>query len=132
MKNRCQGNYILVVDDDLDARELMCRLMDGCGLEVREASNGSEAIQQIELGQPVMLVLDLMMPGVNGFDVIRWLDSHEMRDLPVIVHSAMADGLPKSQVQVVGRVRKGDVDLSALMGLFNQILKPVSLLAPGV
>lgn len=81
---------ILVVDDEEDVQILVCRILRDLGYDVDTASDGAEAIQRIAAGRPDLLVLDLMMPGVDGWGVLARL--REARDpLPVVVLTARTD-----------------------------------------
>jgi two-component system OmpR family response regulator len=62
---------VLIVDDDRDIRGILAFTMDDAGYEVREAADGAEAIAAMEKRAPDCLVLDLMMPGIDGFGVLR-------------------------------------------------------------
>ena len=66
---------VLVVDDMADTRRLMRRLLERDGIRVVEAKSGEEAIEAIRRNRPDLVVLDLRMPGLSGFDVARWLRS---------------------------------------------------------
>jgi signal transduction histidine kinase/CheY-like chemotaxis protein len=77
---------ILVVDDDPDARQVLRNMLDRLGYTVIEAPNGSMALALIPEIRPHLVLLDLMMPGMDGFEVLEHL--HEMpaaADLPVVV-----------------------------------------------
>lgn len=62
---------ILVVDDMVETRRLMRRLLERGGFRVIEAASGEEALRSIESGRPELVVLDLRLPGMSGFDVAR-------------------------------------------------------------
>jgi CheY-like chemotaxis protein len=77
---------VLVVDDDEALRRLVVETLVRDGSELREAASGTEALAMIAARQPDVLVLDLKMPGLDGFGVLdRLLESPETRDLPVVV-----------------------------------------------
>jgi DNA-binding response OmpR family regulator len=80
---------ILVIDDDPDVRTL-CRLNLGwAGHEVLEAGGGQEALDMVAADIPDALVLDIMMPVVDGLDVLRNVRSDPAtREIPVVVISA--------------------------------------------
>lgn len=80
---------ILVVEDNDQMRETIKALINVGQIEVREASNGIEAIDLIGYSIPDLILLDLMMPRMNGFEVIDKLQSNsDWKDIPVIVISA--------------------------------------------
>jgi CheY-like chemotaxis protein len=62
---------ILVVDDMMETRRLMRRILERGGFRVVEAATGEEALRSIESGPPALVVLDLRLPGMSGFDVAR-------------------------------------------------------------
>jgi signal transduction histidine kinase/CheY-like chemotaxis protein len=77
---------VLVVDDDEVLRRLVVETLVRDGSELREAANGAEALAMIAARQPDVLVLDLHMPGLDGFGVLdRLLERPETRHLPVVV-----------------------------------------------
>ena len=61
---------ILVIDDDLYIRELVGTLLQGEGFSVVEAGNGREALQKLGESKVDLCVLDLMMPGMDGFEFL--------------------------------------------------------------
>lgn len=62
---------VLIVDDEPDIRGVLAFTLEDAGYSVREAGDGAEAIAALEDHAPDVLVLDLMMPGVDGFGVLR-------------------------------------------------------------
>ena len=80
---------VLIVEDDADARKLMRRLFEKEGWNVAEAENGSVALAAIESSPPSLVLLDLMMPVMDGFEFIEQLRKRSTgRDIPVVVHTA--------------------------------------------
>ncbi len=80
---------ILVVEDDTIARELLRRTLEKEGWLVREAANGRAALEAVSQQQPDLILLDLMMPEVDGFQVVSMLRMHPTwRTIPVIVVTA--------------------------------------------
>ncbi len=83
---------VLVVDDDEDLRILARKALMHAGHTVLEAGGGEEGLKLIELQKPDLLLLDLIMPGMDGFEVLRQLRARETgRPLPVIVLTALGD-----------------------------------------
>lgn len=83
------SNPVLVVDDDADVRELFRRTLARDNMSVVEAANGAEALQQLRGQKPSVILLDLMMPVMDGFEFIAEFNCHpEWRDIPVIVITA--------------------------------------------
>ena len=72
---------VLVVDDMADTRRLMRRVLERARFRVAEAATGEEAIEAITRERPDLVVLDLRLPGISGFDVARWVRSQPDPDL---------------------------------------------------
>ena len=80
---------VLVVDDDAAVRRLVFETLHGDGIDLREAPDGESALAAIAADKPDALILDLKMPGLDGFDVLERLqESAETKLLPVIVLTA--------------------------------------------
>lgn len=80
---------ILVVDDEPTVRSLVAAALTGEGYEIREAADGKEALESIAAGRPDAVVLDLLMPNIDGFGVLQHLhETPGLRDLPVLVLTA--------------------------------------------
>ena len=62
---------VLIVDDDPDVRAMLSFTLAGHGFVVREARDGGEALHELEQRAPDVMVLDLMMPGVDGYGVLE-------------------------------------------------------------
>jgi CheY-like chemotaxis protein len=80
---------VLVVDDDADTRDLLRRALEHEGITVREAANGHDALARVTERRPGLVLLDLMMPVMDGFECLRQLREAETDDhVPVIVLTA--------------------------------------------
>ena len=98
---------VLVVDDDAATRALFRRALVREGWTVREASDGERALAQIATRRPGLIVLDLMMPNLDGFETLRTIRSHpDLSDLPVII--ATSKELSRSELAWL-RAHAGDV-----------------------
>jgi FixJ family two-component response regulator len=73
-----------IVDDDSSVRKALTRLMRSAGLDVATFASGAEFLEFVQTGEPDCVVLDLHMPGINGFDVLAELAAAGS-PLPVIV-----------------------------------------------
>lgn len=81
--------YVLLIDDDLDARKLMCNMLEKHGWQVDEAENGREGLECLRNTIPAIILLDLIMPEMNGFEFIIEFNQHpEWKDIPVIILTA--------------------------------------------
>ena len=90
---------ILIVDDDIDTLQLVGTMLEKQGFQIIAASNGEQAIEKAQAETPDLLILDVMMPGMNGYEVTKQLRSMpETAFIPIILFTA------KSQVddKIVG------------------------------
>jgi two-component system, NtrC family, response regulator PilR len=79
---------VLVVDDEPAIRALVAKIIDRVGLSVDTAANGQEAMEKLDLHSYAVLVVDLMMPQVDGYAVIDHLRDHGTRKPAIIVITA--------------------------------------------
>lgn len=91
---------ILVVDDSPTARAMISRFI-GTGYRVETASGGAEALELIAARPPDLIVLDLLMPGIDGVGVLRALQSRRST-IPVVVLSADIQESTKNRVLELG------------------------------
>jgi signal transduction histidine kinase/DNA-binding response OmpR family regulator len=97
---------VLVVDDDPKTRDMLRRTLQKAGWTVAEASNGSEALEALERVRPALVLLDLLMPGMDGFEVLERLNGDSTwREVPVIIVTAK-DLTPDDVDRLNGRVAK--------------------------
>lgn len=83
---------ILVVEDDPDIQELVCYNLQQAGLETIAVEGGEAAIDRLEVEAVEMIVLDLMLPGMDGLEVCRWLKQQpQLREIPVLMLTARAE-----------------------------------------
>jgi len=88
-QDRHDQQLVLVVDDDPLTREVLRRTLQGEGWRVVEASNGVEALMNVRAALPALILLDLMMPEMDGFRFVTELRSVDVwQDIPVIVMTA--------------------------------------------
>lgn len=81
---------ILVVDDDAEIRDTLTSLLQHEGYTVLRAENGVQALEQLRRDHPNVMLLDLMMPVMSGWEVLEELEeSGELGRIPIIVVSAM-------------------------------------------
>jgi len=86
--NKFMAKTILVIEDDKFLRELISRKLTGEGFDVLEAVDGEEGIKKIKEGKPDLVLLDLILPSIDGFEVLtRVRDDPEVSSIPVIILS---------------------------------------------
>jgi type II secretory ATPase GspE/PulE/Tfp pilus assembly ATPase PilB-like protein/CheY-like chemotaxis protein len=87
-----QGAVVLLVDDEDQLRRAMRDLLERQGYSVLEARDGAEALAEIDRANPDLVILDLNLPGVDGYTVLAQVRSREVtRNLPIIVLTAKGD-----------------------------------------
>jgi CheY-like chemotaxis protein len=96
---------VLLVDDEQAIRTI-CRVnLEGDGLSVSEAADGAEALEEVAREQPSLVLLDVMMPSVDGWTVAEQLATdEETRDIPVVFLSARATEEDRLRAQELGAV----------------------------
>ncbi len=83
---------ILVVDDEANIRDLLTQEFTEAGYQVRTAVNGREAVRSVRAERPDLVVLDVMMPEMNGFDVAAVLKNDPATmDIPIVILSIVQD-----------------------------------------
>jgi DNA-binding response OmpR family regulator len=86
---------ILVVDDDADIRGLVRELLERRGFEVAEAADGKQALQEMYAARPDLVVLDVSMPGLDGWTTLERI--RELSDVPVVMLTARSEELEKTR-----------------------------------
>ncbi|MDN5870545.1 MAG: sigma-54-dependent Fis family transcriptional regulator [Nitrococcus sp.] len=87
---------ILLVDDTPANLNVLCDLLDGSGFEVRVAEDGASAVEQVSYARPDLILLDVRMPGMDGFETCRILQERvATRDIPIIFMTALTDTADK-------------------------------------
>ncbi len=123
-----QGSEVLVVDDDPDVRQWLVELLLTEGYQVRTANNGEAALAQLEEALPRLVILDLMMPRLDGLEVLRCLRNLPGADretVPVVILSALEpDAAQRRRLEQETELilRKGDLSPEALFEQLEQIL----------
>jgi CheY-like chemotaxis protein len=80
---------LLVVDDDPRVMDLVCQLLEGEPYEIMSAADGQEALEAIDHRRPDVILLDLLMPRIDGFMLIEQIQqTSQLRQIPVIVLTA--------------------------------------------
>ena len=100
---------ILVIDDDKDIRSVVAEVLSMSGYDVVEAASGQQGLDHVSRFVPHLILLDVMMPGIDGWTVLSKLqDNPKLADVPVIVLSAL-----------------GEVEMAMSLGAASVLLKPV-------
>lgn len=103
---------VLVVDDIPENREVLARRLDKRGLRVLQAEDGERALDLVELDRPDLILLDIMMPGMSGVEVLeRVRRKHSRFELPIIM--------------VTGKDDSGSIVETLALGANDYVIKPV-------
>jgi DNA-binding response OmpR family regulator len=106
-------SLIFIVDDDPDVRELVKYKLVQQGHDVRTASDGREALLLVPEANAALLLLDVMMPGISGFEVLTQLRANDAtKKLPIIMLTAKA--------------QQTDVERGIALGANDYMVKPFS------
>jgi len=119
---------VLVVDDSQTVRHMLLELLTDSGMNVLEATNGIEAKEQIQAKSPDLVITDLIMPEMNGYELCRWIKNEpKTQSIPVLICSTKSEEFdrywgmkqgadayitkpfhPPEMVQTVKRLLRGD------------------------
>ena len=115
--------YILVVEDDTMTRSVMADTLKYAGMLVMGVENANAALEQIKVQLPALIITDLMMPGINGFEFLSRLHTNpETADIPVIVISGVVQDDAIRLPNVVRVIGKGQVEVNDLQGYVRQLV----------
>jgi len=119
------GPPVLIVDDDAGMRELVRLQLEREGYSVQEASSAAEGLASIEARRPELILVDVMMPHVDGWEMLRQIqERHGVASIPVLMFSGQVEEEHEQQVAasgVHGFVGKG-FDLDELVEQAKSIL----------
>lgn len=83
---------VLVVDDSHSLRQMIVDILVKKGLKVFEAANGKEAQEQLNQQVPDLVITDLIMPEMNGYELCRWIKNNpSTKDIPVLICSTKSE-----------------------------------------
>ncbi|MDZ8078751.1 MAG: response regulator [Nostoc sp. DcaGUA01] len=105
MNNHQNTGFILIVDDNPTNLSLLCEALNSQGFRFRVAVDGESAIAQVERNQPELILLDVQMPGIDGFETCRRLKANPVsQNIPIIFTTALADTDSKTKGFSLGAV----------------------------
>ncbi|NVJ06075.1 response regulator [Myxococcus sp. AM001] len=119
---------VLVVDDDPDILEALSEILEAEGFEIRRARNGKEALDRLEPEPPNLILLDLMMPVMDGWEFAQRMRQlpPEVARIPLIVLSADRNvGSKASDIGAVGHLAK-PFELNDLLDMVRRSLNPAA------
>ncbi|MGQ9570211.1 MAG: response regulator [Thermodesulfovibrionales bacterium] len=105
-----RSKKILVVDDNNDSRELVIKVLKNQGYEMIEAIDGEEALEKAISEKPDLILIDISIPKINGYEVTKKLKSlDEFKDIPVVAltaHAMKGDRLKALEAGCEGYISK--------------------------
>ena len=114
------GNTVLVIDDEASARELLKRRLEEEGCSVLLAKNGTEGLALAAKHRPALITLDVMMPGMDGWAVLRRLKAdNNLKDIPVVMVSMVGNKAMSYSLGAVESLQK-PVDRDKLSALVRR------------
>ncbi|WP_254172794.1 response regulator [Planktothrix pseudagardhii] len=123
--NSLPSTTILVVDDSPDILFLVEAILQGAGYHVKCAENGYIALDQVKDSPPDLVIVDVMMPGLSGYDVIqRICQNSELPFIPILVMTACSffEVKQESKGEANGVIYK-PIDIDELLNQVNMMLK---------
>jgi signal transduction histidine kinase/DNA-binding response OmpR family regulator len=124
--SRSSQRRVLVVDDDPDALDLAVAMIEDSGYEIATATTGSEALESIASQRPDAIILDLMLPGMDGFEVVHRMSLNaDWRTIPVILLTARDLSHEERRALDIGAARiiqKGNVSRDELLAELKAVI----------
>lgn len=126
-----QGKVILVADDDKAMSEIYAERVEAEGAIVLKAIDGVDTIQKINEFHPHLIILDIMMPGMNGFEVLEKIKKDPVnRNIPVMILTALSDTKNRQRGTELGAVEyivKSEVMPVEVLRRIRNYVSPESL-----
>ncbi|MEO0599697.1 MAG: response regulator, partial [Chloroflexota bacterium] len=92
VRRKANPGFILLVDDVIQNLHMLTDMLKNQGHEVVIALNGKEALEKVDEKRPDLILLDIQMPGMNGYEVCEKIkDDEDTEDIPIIFLSALSD-----------------------------------------
>ena len=117
---------VLIVDDDPNSIELISTYLQNNNVDIKKAYSGEQAIIQLEKGVPDLIILDLMMPGVTGFDVVAYMQAEHLHNIPVVIVTAKIiteDDVHKLSGKVSDIIEKFNLDQHGFVDYIENLLR---------
>lgn len=118
--------HILIIDDDQNSRTMLKTMLEHLGYSTATAGNGVEGLEEIARQQPDLILLDLMMPRMSGFELMGSLRGQSPTPIPIVIMSSLAT--PSTQMDrlpgVIGALRKGSFSIQDVQAIVQKALPP--------
>ena len=118
-----EGRYILLVDDDPDSHIILATLLSRLGWETVKAENGKKALELAGQKTPTLIMTDLMMPTMSGFELVARLKQDSvLKDVPVIIISALGASARLQELGAAAVMPKGTFTRDTLTSVLSKVL----------
>ena len=107
---------ILAVDDDPDIIDALAVILETKGYEVVAAQNGAEGLARMRSGRPDLIILDLLMPKMDGFEFRKEMERHEFRGIPILILTSLREEAVR---------RRYELDTGSVLEADDYIEKPI-------
>ena len=116
---------VLVVDDDHAVRSIVAETLRGEGYQVDEANNGAAALEQLQAVEPDVILLDIVMPVVDGYEFLERLrQERDIASIPIVLVSA-THALPDAAHELgVRAVLTKPFDMGMLVAIVDRLARP--------
>ena len=94
MEKNASNKKVLIVDDEPDSLELVKLVLESAGFKTVSAANGIEALNQVDVSKPDLVLLDIMMPDMDGWEVFRKI-KEKNSTLPIAILTAKAQNFDR-------------------------------------
>ena len=127
------GEKILVVDDDPDIRDVLTLILESEGYKISVACDGVECLEKLEKERPDLMILDLLMPQLDGFAVYKELQNSkwsEYKDMPIVILTSVREEASRRRYELeTGQTLNADryiekpISPKALIGVVQKLIK---------
>jgi twitching motility two-component system response regulator PilH len=125
------GPQVLVVDDNILVCRTLARLLSRSGYAAQCIDSGEEALVYLQDSQPAVVFLDVMMPGISGFEVLKWIRQDERcKKVIVLMYSAQPDPEFQRRAAELGAndyIVKGSLSFDQIQALVDQHIQRMGM-----
>ncbi len=123
---KSKDKHVLLIDDDEEYREVLSKILGDEGFSVVQAKSGKEAMAKLREARPSLILLDIRMPEMDGFEFLRHLrQADQWKSIPVTILSGADltdDQLTEVNRQMIDYVRKSDLTLDSIAQTIKKVL----------
>lgn len=123
--NKTPTKTVLIVEDEAFLLRTLTKHLEDLNYKIETAMNGQEALDSIEKNQPDLILTDLVMPKMDGFDFLKQLKSSPHKNIPVVVITNLAatsDEARCRELGIEGYFTKSDTPLIEIEGIIKKYL----------